>query len=159
MPAPTQEGDIALNDVIVLRDPVGQPATSGYLAWVEDFNPQPAVNMATNDVPLTYAAGIRPGGDMPLDRRWLFELWGWWADNAGLLALQADLATATAPLLAGTATLSYQLGGVVWTATGRYEPASMVRTELMLAHQVGSWQVRFRATDPVIAGSGAQTLL
>lgn len=159
MPTPAAEGEIALNDVLVLARPTSTPTAGNYAAWTEDFNPQPPVNVATNDVPKTYDVGIRPAGDMPLDRRYQFEVWGWWVDNAGLLAIQADLASATATQLTGTKTLSFMVGGVIWTATGRYEPASMTRTDLMIAHKVGAWQIRFRATNPVLAGNGAQTLL
>lgn len=159
MVVPSAEGDITLNDVVLLRNDldlaVASTNSGTYWAWVEDFNFMPPVEMSTNDVPKVYTSGMNVGGDVALTRRYAFDVWGAWEADAGLVAMMTDLATASQPLATTTATLKVMLGGVVWTATGRYEPVSLTRTDLMIPHKVAAWSVRFRATDPVLAsGSG-----
>ncbi|MEQ1709445.1 MAG: hypothetical protein ABL864_14050 [Terricaulis sp.] len=155
MVAPTQNGDVVLNEIVLLRDPSG-PTTSGYAAWIpEAFNPFPPVEMATNDKSIVYAEGLRPspGGDMAQARRYTFEVRADWAAGGGLDALLVDLNDAAAPTF-GTALLTFMLDGTTWTATGRYDPISMVDTSQMHTANTCSFEVRFRATAPRITSDG-----
>jgi hypothetical protein len=147
------DGDIILGGTVTLTPPVGETAPGAYQAWVEDFNPLPAVDMSTNDVPVVYAAGIRPGGDMALARRYSFEFYAEWGDAAGGAALLTALSALSIPLQTGTATLAFDLWGSTWTLDGRYEPIAMVRSEFTVSHSLASFLVRFRATDPVLHGA------
>src|SRR5688572_19987557 len=115
-----------------LHLPVASTTSGDYWAWVEDFNPMPPVGVATNDVPIVYADGVRPGGDAALDRRYSFEFWAAWETAAGLAALMADITTVGAPRRFGAAVLAFYLGGAVWTLNGRYEPISMSQTAFLV---------------------------
>ena len=166
MPTPTVEGDIVLGTAaagVMLRNdnhlPIASTTSGTYWAWVEDFNPIPPVDMATNDKPIVYDYGSRAGGDIPIMRRYQFEFYAEWATSAGLADLLADLTALSVPLQSGTTEMSFMFAGIVWTLAGRYEPISMARTELALSKKIGVFLVRFRATDPVLRGAGAQTII
>lgn len=139
--------------------PIGSTTSGVYWAWVEDFNPIPPVEMSTNDKPIVYDLGSRAGGDIPTIRRYQFEFYAEWATNAGLAALLAALSALSVPLQSGTTQLQFRFAGIAWTMAGRYEPISMARTELALSKKIGVFLVRFRATDPVLRGGGAQTII
>ena len=165
MPTPSIEGDIVLGTAaagVMLRNdthlPVASTTSGTYWAWVEDFNPIPPVEMATNDKPLVYDYGIVAGGDMPLARRYQFEFYAEWAADAGLADLLADLTATSLPRQNTTTELSFKFAGIVWTLTGRYEPISMARTDLALSKKIGVFLVRFRATDPVLRSAGADII-
>lgn len=165
MPTPSIEGDIVLGasgaGVLLRNDldlPVGSTTSGAYWLWVEDFNPMPAVQMSTNDTPIVYDHGSRPGGDVALSRPYSFEMYAAWEDDAGLAQLLSDLTAVATPLATGTTEMSFKFAGQVWTVAGRFEPFSLQRTEVALAHQTASFTVRFRATDPILR-SGATELL
>ena len=165
MPTPSVEGDIVLGTAgagVLLRNdlylPVGSTTSGVYWLWVEDFNPMPAVQMSTNDVPIVYDHGSRPGGDVALSRLYSFEMYAAWEADAGLAQLLTDLSAVAAPLATGTTELSFRFASTNWTVAGRFEPFAMQRSDISLAHQTASFTVRFRATDPVLRSGATEVL-
>lgn len=141
--------------VLILPQPVDVLAAGAYQCWVEDFNPFPPVDFASNDVPMVFDLGVRPGGDMALSRRYAFNFYAEWADAAGGNQLLADLSNVSRPLRYGIADLSFRIFGTTYGLNGRYEPISMVSGTYMLSNRIAEFSVRFRATNPLLIGVGS----